>query len=66
MSAQIKRKYTLEEYFELERKSEERFEYFQGEICAMSGVTPNHDQVQGNTYLALRLALRGRKCRTKV
>lgn len=63
MSAQVKRKFTLEEYFQLERESEERFEYWDGEVFDMSGVTPNHDQVQGNTYLALRLGLRGKRCR---
>jgi len=31
-SAQTKARYTLEEYFELERKSEERFEYWDGEV----------------------------------
>ena len=30
MSAIVKSRYTLEEYFELERKSEEKYEYFNG------------------------------------
>lgn len=62
MSAQVKRKYTLEEYFELERKSEERFEYFQGEIFAMSGASPTHTRIQGNIYFALRSKLRDKNC----
>lgn len=40
MSVQLKRHYTLEEYFELERNSEERSEFFNGEVFCMSGVTP--------------------------
>lgn len=63
MAANPKRKYTLEEYFDLELSTNERFEYFDGEIFAMSGVSENHAQVEGNSYLELRLALRDRQCR---
>jgi len=63
MSVQIKSRYTLEEYFELERASEERYEYFNGEACCMSGVSPNHAQIESNLNLVLRLALRDRGCR---
>jgi len=37
MAANPKRKYTLEEYFDLELSTNERFEYFDGEIFSMSG-----------------------------
>jgi len=60
MSTQAKRRYSLEEYFELERTSEERWEYFNGEVFCMSGVSPNHDAIESNFNLALRLALRER------
>ncbi len=60
MSVQIKPRYTLEEYFELELASEERYEYFDGEVFCMSGVSPNHAQIESNLNLALRLALRER------
>jgi Uma2 family endonuclease len=63
MAANPKRKYTLEEYFDLELSTNERFEYFDGEIFSMSGVSENHAQVEGNAYLELRLALRERECR---
>jgi len=36
MSAIVKPRYTLEEYFELERTSEEKYEYFNGEVFCMS------------------------------
>jgi Uma2 family endonuclease len=39
MSAQPKRKYTLEEYLELERRSDERYEYWNGEVFCMSGAS---------------------------
>ncbi|HVF27037.1 MAG TPA: Uma2 family endonuclease [Pyrinomonadaceae bacterium] len=63
MSTQIKPRYTLEEYFELEKNSDERYEYYNGEVFCMSGVSPNHAQIESNLNLALRLALRERGCR---
>jgi Uma2 family endonuclease len=63
MAAHPKRKYTLEEYFELELSTNERFEYWNGDVYSMSGVSENHAQIEGNSYLALRLGLQGRPCR---
>jgi Uma2 family endonuclease len=63
MSAQTKPRYTLEEYFELERKSEERFEFWNGEVFCMSGVSPEHDQIESNLNFHLRAKLSGRSCR---
>lgn len=63
MSTQLKNRYTLEEYFEIERSSEEKYEYFDGEIFNMSGASPQHEEVLGNTYAALKEKLRGTSCR---
>lgn len=63
MAANPKRKYTLEEYFDLELSTNERYEYFDGEVFCMSGGSDAHDQVESNTHLALRLALRDKDCR---
>ena len=63
MAANPERRYTLEEYFELERKSEERFEFWGGEIFCMSGVSPEHDQIESNFNYHLRAKLAGRSCR---
>ncbi len=63
MSAQPKRRYTLEEYLELDKNSDERLEYWDGEIFSMSGVSDEHDQIESNLHLQLRLRLDGRKCR---
>jgi Uma2 family endonuclease len=59
---QPKRRYSLEEYFELERTSEERWEYFDGEIFCMSGVSANHSRIEGNTITALNIRLGDRGC----
>jgi Uma2 family endonuclease len=63
MAAHPERRYTLEEYFELERKSEERFEFWNGEVFCMSGVSPEHDQIESNLNYHLRRKLAGRSCR---
>ena len=46
MTALPKRKYTLEEYFKLDKNSDGNFEYFDGEIFEMSGVSPNHARIE--------------------
>ncbi len=63
MAAHPKRKYTLEEYFDLELSTNERYEYWNGEVFCMSGVSEQHDQIEGNLNLSLRLALREKPCR---
>lgn len=63
MSARIKPHHSIEDYFELERTSDEKWEWFNGEVFCMSGVSSVHVQIEGNFYFALRLALRDRDCR---
>lgn len=63
MSTQPRRRYSLEEYFALELASEEKYEYFDGEIVNMSGGSRDHEQIIANVLVALRTALRGRACR---
>lgn len=62
MTALPKKKYTLEEYLELDRNSEERYEYFDGEVFAMAGGSPNHARISGNIYSTLQSKLRGGRC----
>ncbi|MBJ6108682.1 Uma2 family endonuclease [Hymenobacter sp. BT523] len=54
--------YTPEEYFALERQSEVRHEYFDGEVFAMAGGTKAHNLITQNITLALRAGVRGRGC----
>ena len=63
MSTQPQRRYTLEEYFALEQASEAKYEYWQGDVFAMSGTSPAHVQIQINLITLLRSQLRGRPCR---
>lgn len=62
MSAIPKTKLTPEEYLERERKSEERHEYFDGEIFAMSGAKRNHNKVATNVSGLIWQHLRSRDC----
>jgi Uma2 family endonuclease len=55
--------YSPEEYFKLEETAEFKHEYRDGDIIPMSGGTTNHNQIAGNDYFQLKLALRGQKYR---
>ncbi len=63
MITQVEQKtYTTEEYLEL--NSDERHEYADGEIRLITGGTPNHNDIAGNLYILLKLALKGKAYRT--
>jgi Uma2 family endonuclease len=63
MAANPERRYTLEEYLELERTSEERFEFWDGEIFCMSGASQAHDRILVNFIVHLSTRLDAAKCR---
>lgn len=63
MSTHPRRRYTLEEYLALELASEEKYEYFDGEIFDMSGGSPEHEEVIGNIYTTLKSDAREKGCR---
>lgn len=56
--------YSWEEYLDLEAHSEERYEYHDGEIVAMSGGTNRHNKLTGNIYVPLKLAADRSGCET--
>ena len=62
MSSQPKTFFTPEEYLQLERKAEFKSEYFQGEIFAMAGASPNHGQIVTNLARELSLRLKSKRC----
>ena len=53
---------TPEEYLKFERASEEKHEYYAGEIFAMSGASKNHNRITGSTSAALYAQLHQRPC----
>jgi Uma2 family endonuclease len=62
MPYEPKHLYTMEEYFALERESDTRYEYWNGEIFCMSGASVAHNRIAGNVFGELRGQLRGRQC----
>lgn len=59
MTALPKEKMSLQEYFEFDRNSEANYEYFDGEIFEMSGVSPNHARIEMN--LAVKISPQANK-----
>ena len=63
MASELKRRYTLEEYLALERESDEKHEFWNGEIFAMSGGTLPHDLIMDNVFNRLHSQLIDKDCR---
>ncbi len=63
MVANLEKRYTLEEYLELDIQSEERLEFWNGEIFNMSGVSDEHNQIESNIHFNLRAKTEEPKCR---
>ena len=61
MTAIPKHKYTLEDYIELEKNSEERWEYFEGEVWNMAGASPKHEKITVNLSASVLNNLRKNK-----
>jgi len=63
-SAATKKRFTPQEYLALERKSETRNEYYNGEIFAMSGASREHNLIAGNLFRDIGNQLEDRPCET--
>jgi Uma2 family endonuclease len=62
MSSQPQHKYTLEEYFALELASEEKYEFWNGEVFCMSGASLAHNQITMNIGTEASVQLRAHGC----
>lgn len=62
LAFESRRTYTLEEYFELERSSEEKFEFWDGHVWSMSGAQFPHNQICRNLVSDLDKRLRDKGC----
>ena len=56
-------RYTIEEYLALERQSEERHEYIDGQIYAIAGESNEHADISVNLVVELGSQLKGTPCR---
>lgn len=66
-----KKKFTIQEYLEFEKASDERHEYYRGEIfrmqghgdlLAMSGASNRHNIIFSNLFIGLGNRLKGKSC----
>lgn len=55
-------KMTFEEFLEFREKTEDRYEYIDGEAFLMASPKVTHQQIIGNLYVMLRLWFKGKKC----
>ena len=62
VSSQSRLRYTIAEYLVLERESEERHEYLDGEVYLMSGESPEHGAICMNLSVIVGSQLRGTPC----
>jgi Uma2 family endonuclease len=63
MASSLKRSFvSLDEYFALDRTSQERCEYRNGEVFCMGGAQPEHNTICVNLLTELRTRLRPRGC----
>lgn len=56
------KKWTIEEYLEMENAADEKHEYYQGEIFAMSGAKLPHVVITRNLMVGLGQKLKGKTC----
>lgn len=62
MAFQPKRVYSLAEYLELEKKSDEKLEFWDGNVWSMSGASYAHNIIVRNLNTELDLKLRDKGC----
>ena len=58
-----KKRYSIEEYLEMEQESDIKHEYYRGEIFAMSGPKVQHNIIAVNVLTLLKQKLKGSPCR---
>ncbi|MEO5593232.1 MAG: Uma2 family endonuclease, partial [Chitinophagaceae bacterium] len=54
---------TPQEYLLAERASEEKHEYYDGQVLAMSGARLNHNSISMNLFISIGHFLKGKNCR---
>lgn len=57
--------YTVEEYLEIDRSTDERYEYIDGQIHQMAGESGAHGDISTNLVRELSLYLKGKDCRVR-
>ena len=63
LSVEKRRRFTIAEYLQMEHASQEKHEFFDGEMLDMAGGTYSHAMIAGNTVVVRISALIVRTCR---
>ncbi len=63
MAVPARKKLSYQEYLDLERRTDVRHEFLNGEAWAMAGGTLRHSAIKANLTTAVGVALRGTPCR---
>jgi len=58
-----KQKYSIEEYLQMERVSDQKHEYYKGEIFAMAGASNRHNVIFSNLFIRAGAQLLNTPCR---
>ena len=64
MPAPILKYYSEKDYLDFERNSQERHEYYKGEIFPMSGASYKHNVIEDYLRLVIGAYLKGKPCRS--
>lgn len=65
LKRQTARLYTIDDYLEIDRESEERWQYLDGEIWMMAGESDEHGDISVNLIRELSSQLKGKDCRVR-
>jgi Uma2 family endonuclease len=63
MAANPKERWTVSQYLELERETGIRHQYLDGEVFAMAGAEPAHNDIFTNTITSIVTQLKSRPCK---
>ena len=63
MSSQTTPTYSPQQYLAIERATQEKNEYFNGEIFALAGASEKHNLIVGNLFASLHAQLKGTPCK---
>jgi len=63
IAGKVRRRFSPREYLLLERQADSKSEYYEGEIFAMAGATPEHNFITANVIAVLAPLLRKIGCR---
>lgn len=61
-AATSKERYTVDEYFTIDKNSEIRYEYHFGKVRAVAGTTKKHNETVQNITFLFRQQLKGKSC----